>query len=150
MEGVTEGKLFATFEKLDEFQNLQQTFLSVNLNDEPNRDEAKKEFDIYRKLCNIVSCYSFYQLPYPLINARKLDEYQEQSYLLDPFLEQLVTPVINHLKSHAKSYVSSTTRSISSVRVDRLSGLLYQYIKSRGHKTISQSSLTLESNMTDS
>lgn len=55
MEEVTEGRLFATFEKLDEFRALQQTFLSINLNNELDRDEMVKELNIYRKLCDIVS-----------------------------------------------------------------------------------------------
>lgn len=55
MEEVTEGRLFATFEKLDEFRALQQTFLSINLNNELDRDEMMKELNIYRKLCDIVS-----------------------------------------------------------------------------------------------
>lgn len=54
-EEVTEGKLFATFEKLDEFQSLQQTLLDVNLNDEADRDQDIKEWNIFRKLCDIVS-----------------------------------------------------------------------------------------------
>lgn len=53
-EEVTEGKLFATFEKLDEFLSLQQTLLAVDLNGEPDRDENIKEWALYRKLCDIV------------------------------------------------------------------------------------------------
>lgn len=55
MEEVTEGRLFATFEKLDEFRALQKDFLSINQNNELDRDEMMKELNIYRKLCDIVS-----------------------------------------------------------------------------------------------
>lgn len=55
MEEVTEGRLFATFEKLDEFRALQKDFLYINLKDELDRDEMMKELNIYRKLCDIVS-----------------------------------------------------------------------------------------------
>jgi hypothetical protein len=72
----------------------------------------------------------------------KLDEYQEQSYLLDPYLEQLVVPVVESLKYHAKVSVSATGPILTD-RVGRISGLLYQYIKCRGYKTISQSPLQL-------
>lgn len=70
--------------------------------------------------------------------AAKLDEYQEQSYLLDPFLEHLVVPVAECLKSHAKVSVSAPGTVFTS-RVGRVALLLYQYIKCRGYKTISQS-----------
>ena len=55
MEEVTEGRLFTTFEKLDEFRALQKDFLYINLKDELDRDEMMKELNIYRKLCDIVS-----------------------------------------------------------------------------------------------
>ena len=68
----------------------------------------------------------------------KLDEYQEQSYLLDPFLEQLVVPVVDCLKRHVSASLSAT--HIGSVhRIGHLSALLYQYVKCRGYKTISKS-----------
>ena len=69
----------------------------------------------------------------------QLAEYQEQSYLLDPFLEELVTPILEHLKSYARSVVVDPSKCGSSIRVNRLSTLLYHYCKFRGHKTISQS-----------
>jgi hypothetical protein len=69
----------------------------------------------------------------------KLDEYQEQSYLLDPFLENLVVPVANRLKAHANVTVSAPNAPTSATRVGRLAQLLYSYIKCRGYKTISSS-----------
>ena len=70
----------------------------------------------------------------------QLDEYQEQSYLLDPFLEKLVAPVVECLKVHANLYASGRGRPGSITRVGRVALLLYSYIKCRGYKTISQCS----------
>jgi hypothetical protein len=83
-----------------------------------------------------LSCATVYSVP------AKLDEYQEQSYLLDPFLERLVVPVVDSLKTHARISVSGVG-PISTTRVDRVSRLLYQYIKCRRYKTISQLLLRL-------
>ncbi len=69
----------------------------------------------------------------------QLDGYQEQSYLLDPFLEELVTPIVETLKVYAISIVENPTKSSSSIRVSRVSVLLYHFFKLRGYKTISQS-----------
>jgi tubulin-specific chaperone D len=52
---ITEGKLFGTFEKYDEFSSLQQALLSVDLAVEPDKDEDLRESDLLRKLSNIVS-----------------------------------------------------------------------------------------------
>jgi len=69
----------------------------------------------------------------------QLDGIQEQSYLLDPFLEELVTPVVNQLKCYSIT-VASTSGPFTSVRrLSQLSYLIYSYIKCRGYKTISQS-----------
>lgn len=69
--------------------------------------------------------------------AGKIDEYQEQSYLLDPFLEQLVVPAVEKLKTHTKSLVAKPSTPVSHARLDRVAQLLYGYIKFRGYKTIS-------------
>lgn len=54
-EEITEGKLFATFEKFDEFFGLQQAFLNVDLAIAANAEEDAKEFNLLWKLCHIVS-----------------------------------------------------------------------------------------------
>jgi hypothetical protein len=72
-----------------------------------------------------------------MIFSRKLGEYQEQAYLLDPFLETLVAPVVERFKTHAKLSISDLGRRESSARVERVALLLYNYIKCRGYKTIS-------------
>ncbi|KAF5382770.1 hypothetical protein D9615_002931 [Tricholomella constricta] len=116
-EEVLEGKLFGAFERHGEFSNLQQSFLELNLFETPSEEEEKKEYLIFKKLSNI------------------LDEYQEQSYLLDPYLENLVAPVVNCLRSHAKVFNINHRRG-SSGRLERLALLLYSYVKCRGYKTI--------------
>lgn len=66
--------------------------------------------------------------------AQQLDEYQEQPYLADPFLSDLVSPVVDAIKAHAR-----TPTARSTTRIFRLSSLLYHYVKFRGSKTISRS-----------
>jgi tubulin-specific chaperone D len=63
---ITEGKLFGTFEKYDEFSSLQQALLAVDLAVEPDKDEDLRESDLLRKLSNIVSCpvCSYLVLPF--------------------------------------------------------------------------------------
>lgn len=73
----------------------------------------------------------------------KVNEYQEQSYLLDPFLEQLVIPAVEKLKAHAKALVANPSTPVSVARLDRVAQILYTYIKFRGYKTISRYSQIL-------
>jgi len=76
-------------------------------------------------------------------------EYQEQPYLLDPFLEELVAPVVKKFKFYAQGLTSGSFRLEDIATFDsrleltapltRVSYLLYNYLKFRGYKTISQS-----------
>ncbi|EDR13279.1 uncharacterized protein LACBIDRAFT_322818 [Laccaria bicolor S238N-H82] len=105
-----ERKLFATFERHGEFSSAQLVLLSVDLFEEPTED-GREEHEAFRKISAI------------------LNEYQEQSYLLDPFLEQLVVPVVERLKEFAKEATLHPNKPGSMWRVDRLAMLLYSYIK---------------------
>ncbi|KAN0063038.1 hypothetical protein ACQY0O_004201 [Thecaphora frezii] len=60
-----------------------------------------------------------------------LDEYQEQPYLLDPYLEQMVVPPIAALQAHIRS-----THLHQPQTIVLLSRLVYLYTKVRGYKTI--------------
>lgn len=62
--------------------------------------------------------------------------YQEQAYLLDPFLERLINPVVEQFKTSVAS-ISSSDGPPSSANIGRLALLLYHYVKFRGYKTIS-------------
>lgn len=64
----------------------------------------------------------------------KLGEYQEQAYLLDPFLEKLVTPVVEQLKVS----IANTPSKQNSENLGFLATQLYQYINFRGYKAISE------------
>ena len=66
---------------------------------------------------------------------RKLAYYQEQCYLLDPYLDDLVTPIAARLREHARAFTSGET-GYSTERVDRLAWMLYYFVKFRGYKTI--------------
>ncbi|ESK95004.1 tubulin-specific chaperone d [Moniliophthora roreri MCA 2997] len=108
---LDEQKRYTTFEQYQDFSNTQDQFLKANIYAEPTPEEEKEEHAQYTKLTNI------------------LYGYQEQSYLLDPFLERLVTPVAERLKSHAKEVVVDRTLRPSQTRMERLAMLLYGYIK---------------------
>ncbi|EST09962.2 Tubulin-specific chaperone D, C-terminal [Kalmanozyma brasiliensis GHG001] len=60
-----------------------------------------------------------------------LDEYQDQSHLLDPYLERIVSPPVEALQRHVRS-----SSSLPPAAVVRLSKLVYTYTKVRGYKTI--------------
>ncbi|KAH9942878.1 ARM repeat-containing protein [Amylocystis lapponica] len=117
---LTEGKLFATFERYREFYDLQTSLLSRELSQEPTAEDGRAEDRILQRLTLILS------------------EYQEQAYLLDPFLEDLVAPVVEVLKRHAAFYVANPHNTLSGERVNRVALLLYNYVKFRGHKTITR------------
>ena len=60
--------------------------------------------------------------------------------MLDPFLEQLVTPVVERFKQ-AIANVSSSTAVQRPESIAQLGLLLYYYVKFRGYKTISETAL---------
>ncbi|KIJ62569.1 hypothetical protein HYDPIDRAFT_157330 [Hydnomerulius pinastri MD-312] len=113
-------KLFASFERHDEFVSIQNALLAIDLTTEPSREDNGAEFEHLRKLGLILA------------------EYQEQSYLLDPYLESLVIPVAECLRAHARVRTSDPDSTSSTRRVGRLADLLYNYINFRGYKTITR------------
>lgn len=115
---LIEGKQFASFERYGDFVSAQSALLAVDLSSEPSRQDNGTEVELMRKLTMI------------------LGEYQEQSYLLDPYLENLVVPVAECLRAHARTRTSDPAAKSSIPRLGRLAELLYNYIKCRGYKTI--------------
>ncbi|TRM60520.1 armadillo-type protein [Schizophyllum amplum] len=110
-----DSKVFANFGRYDELSALQATLLALDPNAEPTSEEELKEIILHRKLTLI------------------LDEYQEQSYLADPFLSDLVSPVVDAIREHARN-----TEAKSTHRIMRLAALVYAYVKFRGYKTITR------------
>ncbi|KAI6030933.1 TBCD protein [Pisolithus orientalis] len=115
---LIEGKQLASFERYGEFVSAQSALLAVDLSSEPSRQDNGAEAELMRKLTMI------------------LGEYQEQSYLLDPYLENLVVPAVECLRAHARTRTSDPSAKSSIARLGRLAELLYNYIKLRGYKTI--------------
>ncbi|KAG2047927.1 ARM repeat-containing protein [Suillus hirtellus] len=113
-EDSQENRLFAAFERHDEFIAAQNTLLAADLFVEPNREEEDVELHCSRKLIMIFG------------------EYQEQSFLLDPYLESLVSPVAECLRRYAMACVNARGAQSSRSRVERLADLLHNYIKFRG------------------
>ncbi|GJE97138.1 tubulin folding cofactor D C terminal domain-containing protein [Phanerochaete sordida] len=118
IEGQVDDKVFATFDKHDEFAQAQAAFLKLCSSD-ATEDQRSDADALLKKLSMI------------------LDEYQEQAYLLDPFLERLVGPVVEQLKLSVMS-VSSSRNVQNPENIGRIAVLLYHYVKFRGHKTITR------------
>lgn len=71
------------------------------------------------------------------VSELQLDEYQEQSYLLDPSLESLVSPLIEKLRDRI---LSRRRQALGEIRVQRIARLLYFLTKVRGAKVVGRSS----------
>ncbi|KAJ6559228.1 TBCD protein [Mycena vulgaris] len=120
-EIIEEGRLFATFERHGEFTDAQAVLLALDLTETPTPEQERNEAALFRRLSDI------------------LDEYQEQAHLLDPFLEQLVSPVVECIKRHAAVVAQNSVNAednTNPARIERVALLLYNYVKSRGYKTI--------------
>ncbi|KAJ7044089.1 TBCD protein [Mycena alexandri] len=119
-ELLEEGRLFATFERHGEFTDAQAKLLALELTETTTAEQEREEAALFRRLSDI------------------LDEYQEQAHLLDPFLEQLVEPVVIKIKGYAQNLSKNNTGddSVNPARIERVASLLYNYVKSRGYKTI--------------
>ncbi|TFY52216.1 hypothetical protein EVJ58_g10139 [Rhodofomes roseus] len=119
-DDMNDGKLLARFDKYQDFLGRQQSLLSLDLLAKPSEEERSSEWQITKKL------------------RETLDEYQEQAYLLDPFLDSLITPVVDCLKSHVKTFVETKQPPESSERLNWVADHMYHYIKFRGYKTITR------------
>ncbi|KAJ1303413.1 hypothetical protein OPQ81_011604 [Rhizoctonia solani] len=66
-----------------------------------------------------------------------LDEYQEQAYLLDPFLSKMVEPVVEELKKTIRAVLEQEEISQEkTIRLYQLATLMYWYSKTRGIKSV--------------
>ncbi|KAJ7175827.1 armadillo-type protein [Mycena filopes] len=118
-ELLEEGRFFGTFERHGEFVDAQAKLLALDLAETTTAEQEREEVALFRRLSDI------------------LDEYQEQAHLLDPFLEQLVEPVVVKIQGYAQKLSTNTGGdSTNPERIARVALLLYCYVKSRGYKTI--------------
>ncbi|SJX60387.1 related to Tubulin-folding cofactor D [Sporisorium reilianum f. sp. reilianum] len=123
---VVEEKELVRFERAQEFLSLlsslvpptASTSTSASSSSTNSGDPPISQDDILTKLVTI------------------LDEYQDQSKLLDPYLERIVSPPVESLQRHVRSVTQSQPRTLSDDSVTRLSKLVYAYTKVRGYKTI--------------
>ncbi|KAI1789614.1 ARM repeat-containing protein [Ganoderma leucocontextum] len=119
-DGATDFKLHTRFEKKDEFVVLRDRLLSIDVYSEPTEEERSVEASLYKRISMI------------------FDSYQEQSYLWDPYLESLVTPVVDMFKVHAKRFANGDFETVSNVRLHFFSRIPYLFVKFRGYKTITK------------
>ncbi|TFK74799.1 TBCD protein [Pluteus cervinus] len=118
-EEVEDETLHTRFERYDEFCSLQQKILDCPLDvDEITEEEKRDEYMYLQQIWAI------------------FHEYQEQSYLLDPYLEQMILPAVNVFKEHARAASADPSRKWSESRVNRMATLLQTYARFRGAKTI--------------
>ncbi|KAI0004532.1 TBCD protein [Russula compacta] len=128
MDVDSEFKVQTRFEKYAEFVALQNQSLSLDANPQTSDEELGRRINLMRSITNIFA------------------EYQEQAYLLDPFLEELVGPVVKKFKFYAQSLAGGSFRLEDIATFDprleltapltRVSYLLYNYLKFRGYKAI--------------
>ncbi|EJD50758.1 ARM repeat-containing protein [Auricularia subglabra TFB-10046 SS5] len=110
--------VYSSFEKADEFFERLDAFLALDLSEDPATPEQKqKEWFAGTKLRLI------------------LIEYQEQAFLLDPYIERMVAPPVNALRQHVNAVVNSGAKWSKS-RLSNLAELIYSFCRVRGHKTI--------------
>ncbi|KAH8825282.1 TBCD protein [Flagelloscypha sp. PMI_526] len=113
-----ETKTFAALEQIEELSKSQKILLSQDWRDVPSPEEDKAEENVLSRVFVYI-----------------LAQYQEQPYLFDPYLEGLVTPVVDWLKVYARESVQAGNPG-SNARVNRVARALYNYVKFRGYKTI--------------
>jgi hypothetical protein len=53
-DDLDEAKLFASFERHDEFVSLQNALLAVDLSVEPTREDSSAEYDLLRRIGMLV------------------------------------------------------------------------------------------------
>ncbi|KAF8327012.1 ARM repeat-containing protein [Cantharellus anzutake] len=117
-----ENLQFTKFERADDYFKLLNDLLQANLWVEPSSEEDGNDKWALSKLQLL------------------LDEYQEQAWLLDPYLERMLTPPIESLRNYTHQYVRTEAKKrprISS-RVTQLAMLIYWITKTRGHKTVAR------------
>ncbi|KAF9779616.1 TBCD protein [Thelephora terrestris] len=116
---VAEGAILTKFERREWFLENLRFLLSLDLNEDPSGEDSRSEsLRLHRMEATINS-------------------FQEQPYLLDPYLEEMVLPITETIKSHVKALVAANPGDANvSVRFTRVCSLLYTFIKFRGCKTI--------------
>jgi hypothetical protein len=125
-------------------ERLTTTSIPFKVEKDLERQKLAKGEESLRKLTSIVSDSErdVSHMTTDFFPLTQLDEYQEQSYLLDPHLVSIVLPAVKALQSLVRR-ISSDGQSLQSLGesadVQRLARLLYYYTKVRGYKTISES-----------
>ncbi|BGP27717.1 tubulin-specific chaperone D [Rhodotorula toruloides] len=104
------------FARIEEFLRDATRLANLDFDSEPSREEEREERAALGRLCAM------------------LDDYQEQSYLLDPSLETLVSPLLTSLRVQVRRQGSK----LGGRRIERVAKILYWFTKVRGSKTIAQ------------
>ncbi|GAA5987294.1 hypothetical protein JCM5350_008137 [Sporobolomyces pararoseus] len=105
----------SSFTHVDSFLKGSSLLCSLDCTATPTAAEDTEECRVLAELCN------------------QLDEYQEQSYLLDPSLESLVSPLIEKLRDQI---LANGAQALGKIRLQRIARLLYFITKVRGAKVV--------------
>ncbi|KAH9922790.1 ARM repeat-containing protein [Epithele typhae] len=116
-EDIEEHKQHARFENKDEFVALRDQLFALDIHETEAPDDGHM---VMQKLVNIFSSY------------------QEQPYLWDPYLEDLLAPAVNRLKDHVIEFHKDPNRKINTLRMRMFSEFLYNFMKLRGYKTLTR------------
>lgn len=123
----------SSFLRAAEFEENLARFVKLDLQLVPTNGETVEELAYLTTMCNIVRMTCDYlETLCADLSALQLDEYQEQSYLLDPHLDRLINPLLQTFRRH----VRKAGASLNTARVGRLAELLYFFTKVRGAKTV--------------
>ncbi|GAA5967479.1 hypothetical protein JCM3765_004681 [Sporobolomyces pararoseus] len=112
---MEDSRQLSSFTHVDSFLKGTSYLCSLNCTATPTTAEDTEECRILAELCN------------------QLDEYQEQSYLLDPSLESLVSPLIEKLRDQI---LANGAGALDKIRIKRIARLLYFITKVRGAKVV--------------
>jgi hypothetical protein len=130
----------SSFEHEEEFMQVLQSFLNDDAWDTPVTAVGNASSPQMSRLSAIVE-FCITPIGWAVIDVVgifvKLDAYQEQPFLLDQYLSNMVEPVVEALKKEIRNIVKQDDiASDRVIRLHQLCTLMYWYSKTRGTKSI--------------
>ncbi|KAK0530433.1 hypothetical protein OC842_003936 [Tilletia horrida] len=136
--GVEEREL-ASFEHIEEFRALLADFLAPKaIAAVDAQNGAAGSANASQSARNATAAPNSYQNPALTRLLDILSPYQEQPYLLDPYLDELVSAPVQALQKIIRSDRDAASEQLYSARLQELAVLIYWYTKIRGDKVITR------------
>ncbi|CAD6887534.1 unnamed protein product [Tilletia laevis] len=138
---TVEERELASFEQIDEFRTLLADFLAATAppGSEPGAKEGEVRSAVKRGV--LAQPPNPYQNPLIAKLLAILSPYQEQPYLLDPYLDELVVAPVQALQRIIRGSTDVGPVSLDSLyapQLQELAVLIYSYTKIRGDKVITR------------